>query len=41
MFRSNLKVAEAASRIRAEVPASPEVNHFVAFVEASERGVCR
>ena len=41
MFRSSLKVAEAAARIRAEVPVSPEVNHFVAFIEGSERGVCR
>jgi UDP-N-acetylglucosamine acyltransferase len=41
MFRSSLKVAEAATRIRAELPSSREVEHFVAFVEASERGVCR
>ena len=41
MFRSGLKVADAAARIRAEVPASPEVGHFLAFIEASERGVCR
>ncbi|MGH3054478.1 MAG: acyl-ACP--UDP-N-acetylglucosamine O-acyltransferase, partial [Gaiellaceae bacterium] len=41
MFRSGLKVAEAAARIRAEVPASREVTHFLAFIEASERGVCR
>ena len=41
MFRSGLKVAEAVARVRAEVPASREVDHFLAFVEASERGVCR
>jgi UDP-N-acetylglucosamine acyltransferase len=41
MFRSGLKVGEAAARIRAEVPASREVSHFLTFIEASERGVCR
>jgi UDP-N-acetylglucosamine acyltransferase len=41
MFRSGLKVAAAAARIRAEVPASPQLDHFLAFIEASERGVCR
>lgn len=41
MFRSGLKVTDAAARVRAEVPASREVNHFLAFIEASERGVCR
>lgn len=41
VFRCGLKVAEAAVRVRAEVPSSPEIEHFLAFVEASERGVCR
>jgi len=41
MFRSGLKVVEAVARIRAEVPASREVDHFLTFIEASERGVCR
>jgi UDP-N-acetylglucosamine acyltransferase len=41
MFRAGLKVAEAAARIRAEGAASREVTHFLAFIEASERGVCR
>jgi UDP-N-acetylglucosamine acyltransferase len=41
IFRSGLKVAEAATRIRAELPSSREVDHFLAFIEASERGVCR
>ncbi|MBI4515262.1 MAG: acyl-ACP--UDP-N-acetylglucosamine O-acyltransferase [Deltaproteobacteria bacterium] len=40
MFRSGLKVAEAAQRIRAEVPGA-EVERFVAFIEASKHGVCR
>jgi UDP-N-acetylglucosamine acyltransferase len=41
MFQSSLRVAEAAARIRAELPGVPEVERFVAFVESSERGVCR
>jgi UDP-N-acetylglucosamine acyltransferase len=41
VFRSGLKVAEALARVRAELPASPEVEHFLAFIQASQRGVCR
>lgn len=41
MFQSGLKVAEAAARIRAEIPGVAEVERFVAFIEKSERGVCR
>jgi UDP-N-acetylglucosamine acyltransferase len=41
MFQSHLRVVEAAARIRAELPGVPEVERFVAFIEASTRGVCR
>lgn len=41
MFQSKLKVIDAVARIRAEVTPSRAVDHFVAFVEGSERGVCR
>lgn len=41
VFRSGLKVGGAVDRARAEVPASPEVDHFLSFIQASERGVCR
>jgi len=41
MFRSGLKVAEAVARTRAEVPQSREVDHFLTFIQSSERGVCR
>ena len=41
VFRSGLKLAEALVRARAEVPASREVDHFLAFIQGSERGVCR
>lgn len=41
MFRAKLTVAAAVAKIRADVAPSPQIDHFVAFVEASERGVCR
>jgi UDP-N-acetylglucosamine acyltransferase len=41
VFRSGLKVADAVARARTEVPASREVDHFLSFIQASERGVCR
>ncbi len=41
MFRSGLKVSEAAARSRAELPPSPEVERFLGFIEGSARGVCR
>lgn len=41
VFRSGLKLAQAIDKVRAEVPSSPAVDHFVAFVAASERGLCR
>ena len=41
LFRRGLTVAEATERIRAEVPPGPEVDHFVRFALASERGLAR
>ncbi len=41
LFQSGLKVAEAISQIRASEPPCPEVERMLAFVAASERGVCR
>jgi UDP-N-acetylglucosamine acyltransferase len=41
MFQSSLRVGAAAARIRAELTGIPEVERFVAFIERSERGVCR
>ncbi len=38
---SKLRIADALARIRTELPATPEVRHFVEFIERSERGVCR
>jgi UDP-N-acetylglucosamine acyltransferase len=41
VFRSSLLLTQAAEKIRKEITGSPEVNHFVAFIEQSTRGVCR
>ncbi len=41
VFHSGLKLADALARARQEVPPSPQVDHFLAFIQASERGVCR
>lgn len=41
LFRSNLRVEEAATRMRADLPASPELDHFVRFALDSQRGLTR
>ena len=41
LFRDGLNLANAATRIETELPALPELAHLVAFVRASERGICR
>jgi UDP-N-acetylglucosamine acyltransferase len=41
MFQSGMRVVGAAARIRQQIPGVPEVERFVAFIEASQRGVCR
>jgi UDP-N-acetylglucosamine acyltransferase len=41
LIRSNLRTEEALDKIRSEIAMSPEVAHFVEFVEKSERGICR
>jgi UDP-N-acetylglucosamine acyltransferase len=41
LFRKGLTAANAVEAIRAEVPQLPEVEHFLSFVETSERGVTR
>jgi UDP-N-acetylglucosamine acyltransferase len=38
---SGLKLSEALERMKSEVPPSPEVEHFISFIESSTRGVCR
>lgn len=41
LVRSGLRLEEAVARIRAEIPLTPEINHFLEFVEKSKRGICR
>jgi UDP-N-acetylglucosamine acyltransferase len=41
MFQSGLKLTDASQRVREEVPEVPEVERFLAFIEQSERGLCR
>jgi UDP-N-acetylglucosamine acyltransferase len=38
---SGLKLSEAVAKMRAEIAPSPELEHFVSFIESSKRGVCR
>jgi UDP-N-acetylglucosamine acyltransferase len=41
LILSKLRVADALARIRNELPALPEIDHLVGFIEKSERGICR
>lgn len=41
VFRSNLGLAEAIAQLRAELGGHPEIDHFVSFLEASQRGITR
>lgn len=41
VFRSSLLLSVAIDRVRSEVEDLPEVRHFIEFIQASERGVCR
>ena len=41
VFRSSLLLRTAIDKVRDEVDDSPEVRHFLEFIEKSERGLCR
>jgi UDP-N-acetylglucosamine acyltransferase len=41
LTRSQLNTSQAIERIRAEVPATPEVDELIEFIGASERGVIK
>jgi UDP-N-acetylglucosamine acyltransferase len=41
VYRENLTVADAIARIRAELAPNPALDHFVSFIENSERGIIR
>jgi UDP-N-acetylglucosamine acyltransferase len=41
LTRSGLNTTQAVERIRAEIPASPEIDEVIHFIETSERGVIK
>ena len=41
LTRAGLNTSQAIDRIRAEVPALPEVEELIAFIHASERGIIK
>lgn len=41
LFRMKLGLREAISRVRAEMPGDPNVEHMLQFIEGSQRGVTR
>jgi len=41
IFRIGLTLNEAIARVRAEVDQTPEVDYFLSFIQASERGMTR
>lgn len=40
IFRSTLRREEALEKVRKTVADTPEVRHFIDFIQSSERGVC-
>ena len=41
VYRSSLLTEAALRKIEAELPRSPELDHFVAFIRGSQRGIAR
>ena len=41
LFREGLTVSNALTKIEAEVPVLPEIQHLIAFTRASERGLAK
>lgn len=41
LYRSNLNTRQALDRIRADVPALPEIDLVLRFIESSERGIAK
>src|SRR5213079_1580453 len=41
LFREGLTISNALAKIEAELPPSPELQHLVQFVRASERGISK
>lgn len=41
LYRENLSTRQAIERMRAELEMCPELEHFISFIEASQRGVIK
>lgn len=41
IFRSSLLLSRAIEKVRLDLANLPEVEHFIEFIEKSERGICR
>lgn len=41
LFMSDLKLADALVRLKAEIVGCAEVDTLISFIETSERGICR
>ena len=41
IFRSGMLLSRAVERVRSDVEDGPEIRHFLEFIQASKRGVCR
>jgi len=41
LFRSGLNTSQALTRIKADLPTIPEIDHLVEFVESSKRGITK
>jgi UDP-N-acetylglucosamine acyltransferase len=41
LFRENLTMANAVDKAKAEIAASPELDHLLHFIQSSERGIAK
>ena len=41
LFRENLTVTNAIEKAKAEIPANPELDHLLDFIQSSERGIAK
>lgn len=41
IYQAGLNVSEALSKVREEIPMSPEIEYIVSFIENSQRGIIR
>src|SRR5574344_3060997 len=41
IYQNGLNVSEALSKVREEIPMSPEIEYIVSFIENSQRGIIR